>query len=329
MKKNILAFIFLFLQSGIHAQDCGQYPADCPKSGIEAAQDSDVCIRNFILPEEISMNSKARKAFTALMQKIAGARHWELYEYNEDAGPGYSNSDYSNMKPLAKTLRPPHHYRIAFQFIVNRDSLQAWKDWISNTLQPAATNSVAQFQQAGNSEKMNTAGQYMDSAQYYSNLKAKFLTDNMSQYQDKEKQTLIFRNAVLLRVSFDVNESISLSSGEPRINTVRPLQISGSAVALLLHNDYPDRTTTDDAFQQSTDLAFLLFGKWNLQPDAAHGYTAAYAADRRNTDQASVKKTPGEKIQTITLHIEGRPDYINRFLPLLDVQQLNALITNN
>jgi hypothetical protein len=73
----------------------------------------------------------------------------------------------------------------------------------------------------------------------------------------------------------------------------------------------------------------LLFGKWILKQDQYHSYHSAYFADKKNTDAGTVKKIPCDKVQTIVLHVEGSPKYINEFIQSFDTEKLNRLVVKD
>ncbi|HEY2722277.1 MAG TPA: hypothetical protein VGI82_11160 [Chitinophagaceae bacterium] len=180
MKVLLLLSLFLTANLMMNAQ-CSYFPADCPESGdIEAAQDSNACINNLIVSQEITMQNDLRSQFISMMDEIAKNKGWEVYEYTESAGSGVG----ANGVPTPFSLRHPHQFTISFDFVVNKDSLEAWHNWYYNDLQNASNKVVDSYKQSGANLSQDQGRQkYIDSATYYSNLKAKYMTDHISEYQ--------------------------------------------------------------------------------------------------------------------------------------------------
>jgi hypothetical protein len=55
-------------------------------------------------------------------------------------------------------------------------------------------------------------------------------------------------------------------------------------------------------------------------------YQAIYSLDKKNTDKVSPKKITCDKIQTISVQVDGSPFYTEEFLKLLNTEKLNSLI---
>lgn len=170
-------FLSFSLHSTLHAQQCDKFPADCPVN-VETEQDSDCCLNNFIISQEIIMQNGLRKQMTEMMEAAAKTRKWQVYQYTESTDTGIGNG---NAKPLLYPFRGPHSFSISFIFIVNQDSLAAWQNWYNNELAQRAYSVVDSYNQAGKND--NTIQNYADSAIYYGNLKTKYMTDNAASYQ--------------------------------------------------------------------------------------------------------------------------------------------------
>jgi len=177
----VLLLLLCVITKAVHSQECTYFPADCPQTGdIEAAQDSDACINNLVVAEEIMMQNDLRRVFTSMMNEIARNRNWDVYEYTEESGGGVG----SNGKATPYPLRRPYQYLISFNFIVNKDSLEAWQNWYSNDLKNASEKVADSYKQsASNASEDKSTQEYFDSAMYYSNLKAKYMSDHAAEYQ--------------------------------------------------------------------------------------------------------------------------------------------------
>lgn len=174
--------LLVFFSQAIHAQSCDQFPADCPETGnIEAAQDSDACIKNMMVAQEITMQNQLRKKITDLMQMVADKNKWDIYEFAEEAASGsFRHKPNGDVELISYSLRPPHEYSISFIFILNKDSLEVWKNWLNNELIQKSNDLVESYKQ--NSTE-HSPSDYSDSALYYGNLKTKYITDHTTDYQ--------------------------------------------------------------------------------------------------------------------------------------------------
>jgi len=181
--KYFFLFIGLFIQFISQGQSCDQFPADCPNDGmIEATRDSDVCITNWIAPQEITMQNQLRRFITEMMNDVANKKKWQVYEINEVHGSGIMNED--NTKLLPFPFRPPYQYSISFVFIVNQDSLDAWRHWYKNDLLKQSNDIVDSYKDAqNNTSAMNAQQRYSDSANYYGKLMTRYITDHQDEYQ--------------------------------------------------------------------------------------------------------------------------------------------------
>ncbi|MFI5185568.1 MAG: hypothetical protein ACHQF0_02520 [Chitinophagales bacterium] len=378
--KLLLFSIFLFCSAGIYSQQCDYFPADCPdnetfQQQAEKKWDGPADLK---VKEEYAMQDSLRHFTIAMMQDIAKKKNWECYTFIEDQDNGIGID--GNTKPLPYPLRRPCQWGISFVFIVNKDSLNAWQNWYKTDLQNASNKVVDSYKQSGNEISQDeNRKKFLDSANYYGDQKAKYMTDHaadyqkallsndsktqkkyedeMKRYDDKinafinktndkttenysspgsqfkdletyrHKNTIAFRNGSIIRVSMNINDYLAYADdddGNKKI--VKQLPIPGSTIALLLHNNSPDEHEIFGQYLRSPDVVVAFFGKWMLKPDQYHSYHSAYFADKKNTDALTVKKIPCDKVQTIVLHVEGSPKYMNQFLQAFDTEKLKNLI---
>jgi hypothetical protein len=299
--------LFLFLISSsllvspaIRAQACRYYPADCPSD--RQMPDSADRFGNPVTPKEVSMEIRLNGFLSDLMQTQADKKGWEIYRFDESGGSGYLNADRSG--PLASSLRPPHDYETSFIFIVNADSLRAWKEWETNF----NNNMLAEF------EKMKSNNDFSGVAKVQ---------------ESKKNKTESYRNATQIRVTFQINPGDAIASSiTENIHRTSLLNVPHAVLAFQVHNDKMDeRAIFDlDQFTRCSDQAFLLFGDWNTKPDGYQYYRPAYQTDKKNTDLVTPKVVSSDKVRTIAMHVEGSPLYINQFLQSLDTQTLTGII---
>ncbi len=141
----------------------------------------------------------------------------------------------------------------------------------------------------------------------------------------KHNRTMAYRNASIIRVTYNVNEYTTGSLAETA-KTVKLLSEPDASLSVILHNSQPDEHEIFGQYLRSPDYALLLFGKWVLKLNVYNSYDAVYRADKKSNDAVSVKKIPCDKVQTIIIHVEGGTNYIYQFLQSLDIKKLNSLI---
>jgi hypothetical protein len=304
MKLNLiisLLFTVFLVTSKSSTAQCPRYPADCP-SDLQLPDSADR-FGNPIVPEEVSMEIRLRDIFTNSMQSLAEKKGWEVYQYDESAGSGHLNADRS--APLVYNLRPPHNYEISFIFIVNKDSLTAWKDWYKD-LEVKMQELVDEMKSGKN-------------------------VDVSGMQALKLKKDTEFRNASMIRVKIGINqESAIATSIEEDIRVTRQLNVPHAVVSYQVHNDKTeDHAIFDlDQFKRCTDLAFVLFGNWNPTPNGYKRYYPSYNSEKTNIDGVTPKKITCDKVRTIVIHVEGAPKYIDQFLGSLDIEMLTGVIKN-
>jgi hypothetical protein len=299
---RMMLFSFsLMFSTTIRAQSCSYFPADCPSD--RQMVDSADRFGNPVTAEEVSMELRLHEFFTDLMQQQADNKGWEMYQYDETAASGYLNAERSG--PLVSNLRPPHEYEISFIFIVNKDSMLAWKAWNKKSTEDLLADM----------QKMRTNNDF---------------TAISNKQELLRNITERFRNASTIRVKFTMNpaDAIVSSITDHIRQTGRP-NVPHAVLAIQVHNDKIDENAIFDLnqFTRCSDLAFLLFGNWNLTPDKYQYYRPGYNADKKNIDLVTPKVVPSTKVRTIVVHVEGAPPYINQFLQSLDTEKLYGIIT--
>ena len=178
--KQLLVGLLLLPFGYTYAQ-CPYYPADCPDKdypNADRAEDSIGKLDNPLVPQEIAMENRLHEFVAAIMTRLAEKEHWDAVEITEGGAPGFRAPDES---VLLYEKRPPHWFSITWQCIVNNDSLQKWKSWLTG-FSERRLQEVQQYAGRQQSKEGNRQV-FMDSANYYSDLKAKYMTDHAQQYQ--------------------------------------------------------------------------------------------------------------------------------------------------
>jgi hypothetical protein len=165
------------------AQPCPQYPADCPAEdypNLDLSEDSIAMLANPVVPQEVAMQHRLRFWTAGLTNRIAQKEGWDVVELSEGGASGFRDLP-PNDTPLNYALRPPHSFEISFQFIVNKDSLAAWAAWVKD-LSERRLADVNQYanRMASVEDKRKAC---MDSANYYGDQKASYMTAHMQSYQ--------------------------------------------------------------------------------------------------------------------------------------------------
>jgi len=188
MKKNkqlISIFLFLWLFHAGFAQDCSQFPADCPQS-MENTKDSMICIQDLIVPREINMQNKVRALIGDMMDQLARSKNWQAYEFSEfaDHVANPTNDAAGNPLPLPYPLRRPHEFALSYILITNQDSLNAWRQWHNTELKDQVDGVVAKYNMSANDDAFQARIKtYMDSANYFMQLREKYYSDHSAEYQ--------------------------------------------------------------------------------------------------------------------------------------------------
>jgi hypothetical protein len=293
----ILASVF---SNGLQAQ-CDQFPADCPSN--RQLPDSADRFSNPLIPAEVSMEIRLHETLTGMMQELAEKKQWELYQFDESDGSGYLNA--ARTGPLEPGLRPPHDYEIAFVFIVNKDSLQAWREWDNAW--------ISKVQQEA--EKIKASGSGFEGIK--------------KMQAEKKAADDRYRNASMIRVKIDINpESAIASSITENIHQTGSPHVPHALVSQQWHNNVTDEHVIFDLdqFKRCTDLVFILMGEWNPNPDQYQRYHPQYAANGKTAEHARSNSIPSDRVRAIAMHVEGSPNYMQQFLQSLNVDGLNNLI---
>jgi hypothetical protein len=145
---------------------------------------------------------------------------------------------------------------------------------------------------------------------------------------DASAKRTTFRNSSMIRVKFIFNNDDAYISESENMHFVKQIQVPNTSLAQLYHNTKINDVTIYqlNEFDRNTDAALLLLGNWSVPSVGLFRYHAAFALDKKNMDKFSEKKIPCDKLQTISVSVEGSVHYINEFLKSLDAVQLNKQI---
>lgn len=342
MKKiHLLVCGICFFTFGM-AQDCPLFPADCPDgASIENGQSESVRLGNGLLMQEIHMQNQLRNLVTNMMLAAGKKLHWEVQELDE----------VTNLNPFQQggtpyALRSPRYFGIAFECILNQDSLKAWKNWLTNLslqFEKQGQETLTQQQELSNSPKYL---QYQDSANFYMKASTDFLTAHpnfagnpkeetqytgliakFTGFTDKmnallyppatgnsedpnaarDKGTRYYRNLVTLEIFFEFNPDVGLIYTSDGAEKVQQYTPDTlPGIAKSVSLSDPDPETLSWHFDQWPEMQVILLGSWKQDRDSRPNYTAAFEAAGQG-DEHTPKKIKSDKVQTIAIHIMGDP----------------------
>ena len=346
------------------AQSCPFAPADCPVNGADSygtPDDSTTRLLNPIIPQEITMENRLRRWMTSQLERIAKTQGWELVQISEDGSSGFRAPDGSVVK---YPLRPPHWYVATWQFIVNKDSLKAWKDWLVDFGQQRMKmiGQVAADQTAA----YDRSKPYRDSADHYMQLMGQYMQDHMAQYQKDlmagnksgtgsyEKTVAAYqkKSDYFSQKAGDMAKDPGAEKDDGDAEVVRKKQNVHFRDAALLVVEFEfnmdfaktagsatgfaagapiwfSNTDADpiaiDFFARSHTNVLVLEGDWNTKANAG-GYRPAFYSNRQSVDQTTPKRIKCDQVQTIDIHLSGNPQAIRRFLAVMPRGEIAALI---
>jgi len=365
LKIIIACCLLSFIHASLYAQDYPQWPADKPETGfIEESQSRETRLKNEILLQEVDMQDRMRTTITDMMDNAAKELGWQMTELSE-----YTNENALQGGGTPYALRSPRGIDITFQFIVSNDSLQAWKnyqtDYAKNSMNTQETN-YDNTQSVLESPKYK---QYQDSANYYMNLYTTYTTAHQDEgaalfttdkhpkyYQQKEKEfinkmvamtqqvhddsgieqaednwkdeTFRFRNHTVLQVTFSVNDftavAIDQSLGSIE-STSATYPKSGAKVSKMY--SIP-RNQENKKLVKWNNVLLVLLGNFLTKPNG-YGYYDAGFNHNSQGDEHTPKKIKSDKVQNISININGNKTNVEKMAKLIDVEKLNRTIVKN
>ncbi|MEO9022519.1 MAG: hypothetical protein ABI237_08330 [Ginsengibacter sp.] len=358
-RKIIILFLLFSSCLSLFAQDYPQWPADKPETGfIEESQSREIRIHNLVLPQEIDMQDKMRVLITDMMQDASKRLGWDMVELSE-----YTNDNAFQNGGTPYNLRSPRGIEITFQFVVNNDSLLAWKKYESdyekrstNSLEDNSTN----MQSIMESAKYK---QYRDSADYYLKLYLTYCEAHKNEgtnlytkdkhpkyYQQKETEFIDKANAMVQQTND--NSGIKESEDENKVETRRfrnhtvvqvkfhvnaysglAIDRSGSSIQFT-STPYPiPGAILSKLYTVQKDQEHFDFDKWDnvILTLVGKFQTKLDKLDNYNAtytlngqgDEHTPKKIKSEVVQDISINIYGDKTNVEKMAGLIDVEKLN------
>ncbi len=185
---RIASIIFSLYVNPVFAQlqpPCEAYPANCPDAeSINNAQSKEICCTdNGITKAEFAMQNTMRSAVEDMLKETTAKENWKMEEFGELFQVIAKQSD-DNIVP--DNLRPPHVFSIAFQVIVNEDSLKLWRKWLENynsRVMSEVQSAKPADEKAVNDVSANTQNM-ADSIAYYAKQQSDYVVAHSQEYQN-------------------------------------------------------------------------------------------------------------------------------------------------
>ncbi|HET7117062.1 MAG TPA: hypothetical protein VFI29_11255 [Hanamia sp.] len=365
MKKAFLFWFILLTNPSLYAQDYPQWPADKPETGfIEESQSREIRLKNDILPQEIDMQDKMRVIITDMMEDASDNLGWPMVELSE-----YTNEGALQNGGTPYPIRSPRGIDITFQFIINKDSLQAWKSYQSDYAKTRLNSQEANYDNAQSLMESPKYKQYQDSANYYMNLYTTYTTAHQDEgaalftkdkhpkyYQQKEKE---FINKMT-----DMTQKIHDNSGTEqqednweeqtfRFRNHTTLQVSfriNNFTAEAIDQSLGPIESIPKLYPESGAKVSKMYAiprnqenkklvKWNnvllillgnfQTKPDQYGYYQAGFNLNGQGDEHTPKKIKSDKVQNISINISGNKSNVEKMVKLIDVEKLNSTIVKN
>ncbi|PWT98053.1 MAG: hypothetical protein C5B52_12830 [Bacteroidetes bacterium] len=152
-----------------------------------------------------------------------------------------------------------------------------------------------------------------------------------SDRNDWKTKIIHYREASILYVKFEFNLNVAEAYGTSAdpgnaddINhNAKPVNVPNAVMANIYHNK-----KGEGKLEAAPNFALILFGGWQSQFSEGYTHHANFMMNRENTDVVSVKKIPCDKIQTISLRLEGSNIHMNEFLHFLDTGKIYGMIVH-
>ncbi len=358
IRRIIISIFSCLIFSFLHAQSCPYFPADCPdEDGINTAQ----YLTEGLLPQEIEIKNRFRNEITNMMIKAAKQLHWQGMELGAVAGSGPLQAG-----ATLHEYRSPRMIFSEWQFIVDKDSITAWKNWLEDFGNRSLNNLNSYTDKSTDVANSPLYKAYSDSIDDYTSKSAayveqhqsegiavidskpyKALQSKMNEIIDKRAklmqaaegsyinpdsertlQTARFREGATVHILFYVNYSAAnIKSGDD--DKVHDYNIPGCFIAKFIKVGSPVVTNNADDPGRYKHFLTILLGKWSKNMNQYNGYNSQFADLPGQNDEHTLKKTKSEKIQTIAIYIMGSEKNIQKILPFINISALNSMITIN
>ncbi len=353
--KIVLSTLLINTSSG---QTCPYFPADCPdEDGINTAQ----YLTEGLLPQEIEIKNQFRNKITDMMLKAAKQLHWQGMELGAVAGSGPLQAGATPYE-----YRSPRMLFSEWQFIVDKDSITAWKNWLEDFGNRSLNNMNSYTDNATEIANSPLYKAYSDSIDDYMNKSTAYIQNHQSEglsvmesktykqlqskmndfidkraklMQPAEKsyinldserilQTARFREGATVHIVFYVNYSAAnIKSGDD--DKVHDYNIPGCFIAKFVTVASPIISNNPDDPGRYKHFLTILLGKWSKKMNQFNGYNSQFADFPGQNDEHTLKKIKSDKIQTITIYIMGSEKNIQKILPFIDISALNSMTTVN
>ena len=177
--------------------------------------------------------------------------------------------------------------------------------------------------------------------------KSKYFTDKANETRDKtyasagnqyekdksewKAMNIHFREATLLYVKFEFNLPVAEAYGTA-LDPENADDINNNAKAIvvpnaIIANVYRNKKA-EGRIEAQPNFAMILFGGWQTKISQGYTHEANFSLSRANMDEVTDKRIPCDKIQTISLRLEGSNARMTEFLHSLDTGRINSMIVH-
>jgi hypothetical protein len=357
--KNFLLFVGLTICfSYANAQECPYFPADCPdEGGINTAQH----LTEGLIPQEIQIKNQFRNKVTDMMLKAAKQLHWQGMELGAVAGSGPLQAGATPYE-----YRSPRMLFTEWQFIVDKDSITAWKNWLEDFGSRSLNNLNNYTDKASDIANSPLYKIYSDSIDNYMNKSTAYIQDHQSEglavidgkpykqlqsrmnyFIDKRAklmqpaentyinpdiertvETARFREGATVHIEFYVNYSAAnIKTGDN--DKSGDYNIPGCFIAKFVTVASPVISNNPEDPGRYKHFLTILLGKWSRKMNQFNGYNSQFVDLPGQNDEHTLKKIKSDKIQTITICIMGSEKNIQKILSFIDISALNSMTTVN
>ena len=364
--KKIIAFHILMVSCiCLYAQDAPhenypQWPADKPETGfIEDAQGKTRAEYYGLLPQEVAMQDRMRTIFVNMMQNASAKLGWQMMEISEYT----NNNPMQGGSDIPYNSRSPRGIIITFQFIVNKDSLQAWKNYETGYENQHLARQGSDYSNIRSATESPLYKQYKDSADHYMKLYLQYTEAHKDEgaalytkdkhpkyYQQKENEFI--NKMTSMADQTHANSGVEQMEDEQKRQTIRFKNHTVVQVVFSVNDygyafknshlganiksvsaPYPVRGARLSRLYRTEPVSdfpwhyslLMALGNFLNKKDQYGTYLAGFSQNGQN-DEHTPKKIKSDKVQTILVNIYGDKSNIEKMVKLIDMDKLNSTI---
>ncbi len=355
----LIPFVLLSFFNPVKAQNdtCDQWPAECPLTNTEEYYSAAIRKGNGLSDAEIAMQDKMKSITDDMMKTASKNLHWPMGILDEAV-----NLNSSQSAGTPEGLKSPRGFGIVYQFIANKDSLNAWRNWFIDFDKRYKAAGSDYYQNQNNVQNSPEYKRLQDSAMHYNKLISDMLTakgfknteaenkkidelgkkqnlymdkasalantGNLENYdEEKVNNGNQFKNATIIQVFFDFNAHIGyLDNVDHTQKEMKNYPLQGAKISKLIHFSPRNLAGTLWDFPSWDDNTVILLGNWATNPDNPKDYEAGYIQKKGQDDEHTLKIIKSDKVQNISIHITGNKTNMAKMAGQLNIDELNSVM---